>query len=185
MNRAHNDVLEVWLEAGAGNCSYRDFAIWLVRRSMEIWRSAPARGASELDWSLVRAATIVPALVFVHSFFDYPLRTEAMMATIAFACALLVEPPIELQTADASESRLRQKGRDLATGPCQPPRQLFHCQASSLANRLRNPGGSSPPPGGTMGCGHRMARCLVEIVKLGQKLKQPRLASRSKLEACG
>src|SRR5690606_6947959 len=28
----------------------------------------------------------------VHSLFDYPLRTSAMMAVAAFACALLVAP---------------------------------------------------------------------------------------------
>jgi O-antigen ligase len=93
VNRAHNDVLEVWLETGAvGLVLMGLFAIWFVRRAVQIWRSAPAQ-AREIDWSLARAATIVVALVILHSFVDYPLRTGAMMAVMAFACALLVEPP--------------------------------------------------------------------------------------------
>ena len=95
VNRAHNDLLEVWLEAGVlGLALIGLFVIWLVRRSVEIWRSAPAPGASQLDWSLVRAATIVPALLLAHSLVDFPLRTGAMMAIMAFACALLIESPV-------------------------------------------------------------------------------------------
>jgi O-antigen ligase len=94
-NHAHNDVLELWLNAGAvGLVLIGMFVVWLALRSVEIWRSAPTRGASELDWTLARAATIVAALLIAHSFVDYPLRTGAMMAVMAFACALLIEPPI-------------------------------------------------------------------------------------------
>ena len=106
VNRAHNDILEVWLEAGVlGLALIGLFVIWLVRRSVEIWRSAPAPGASELDWSLVRAATIVPALVLVHSLVDFPLRTGAMMAIMAFACALLIEPPVGAECTEGVKRR--------------------------------------------------------------------------------
>jgi O-antigen ligase len=94
VNRAHNDILELSLETGVlGLVLMGLFAAWLVRRSVEIWRSAPAEGANELDWSIARAATIVAALIVAHSFLDYPLRTDAMMAVMALACALLIEPP--------------------------------------------------------------------------------------------
>jgi hypothetical protein len=94
VNRAHNDFLEMWLEAGVlGLILVGLFVIWLLRRSIEIWRSPPAPGASEFDWSLVRAATMVPALLLAHSLVDFPLRTGAMMSIMAFACALLIEPP--------------------------------------------------------------------------------------------
>jgi O-antigen ligase len=94
-NHAHNDLLELWLNTGAvGLVLVGMFVIWLALRSVEIWRGAPPPEASELDWSLARAATIVVALLVAHSFVDYPLRTGAMMAIMAFACALLIEPPI-------------------------------------------------------------------------------------------
>ena len=92
VNRAHNDFLEMWLETGIlGVALLALFVIWLVRRSVEIWRSAPALGTSQLDWSLIRAATIIPALLLAHSLVDFPLRTGAIMAIMAFACALLIE----------------------------------------------------------------------------------------------
>lgn len=94
-NRAHNDVVEAWLESGIFALILMGmFLTWFVLRSVAIWRSRPPPGASELDWSLARAATIVIGLVLVHSFVDYPLRTGAMMAIVAFACALLVEPAV-------------------------------------------------------------------------------------------
>ena len=133
-------LLEMWLETGVlGLALIGLFVIWLVRRSVEIWRSAPAPGASQLDWSLVRAATIVPALILAHSLVDFPLRTGAMMAIMAFACALLIEPPIGCETEDASEpqastaTRTRPRDRHRASRP----RQLLHSATSrAFANRV-------------------------------------------------
>jgi O-antigen ligase len=99
-NHAHNDAVEVWLETGmVGLVLMGLFVIWLVLRSVDIWRSAPPLGAREIDWSLARAATIVVALIVAHSFVDYPLRTGAMMAIMSFACALLIEPPVGAEDA--------------------------------------------------------------------------------------
>ena len=94
VNRAHNDALELLLEAGVlGLVVMGVFLVWLVRRSVEVWRSAPPHGAAELDLSLARSATLVAGLLVVHSLVDYPLRTTAMMVVMAFACGLLLEPP--------------------------------------------------------------------------------------------
>ena len=106
VNHAHNDILEVWLETGVlGLVLMGLFAVWLVRRSVAIWRSTPPDGASDLDWSLARAATIVIGLIIAHSFVDYPLRTGAMMAIMAFACALLIEPPVGAEAGTGRGSR--------------------------------------------------------------------------------
>jgi hypothetical protein len=94
VNHAHNDILELWLEAGAiGLVLMTLFVLWLTWRSVEIWRKPPAFEADALDKSLACASTIVVALILAHSVVDYPLRTGAMMAIMAFACALLVESP--------------------------------------------------------------------------------------------
>jgi O-antigen ligase len=92
VNRAHNDLLELWLEAGvAGPGLVAVFLAWLVVRSLKLWRrNAPG---AELDLALARAGTIVAVLLVAHSLVDYPLRTGAMMAIMAFACALLTPPP--------------------------------------------------------------------------------------------
>jgi len=100
-NRAHNDVVEAWLETGVfGLILMGLFVSWLLLRSMAVWRTPPPPGASDLDWSLARASTVVIGLVLAHSFVDYPLRTGAMMAIMVFACALLIEPPAGAEAGD-------------------------------------------------------------------------------------
>jgi len=107
VNHAHNDVLEVWLEAGVAGAALGGlFAIWLMLRSVAIWRRDPGPGMLELDRHLARAATIVAALLVAHSFVDYPLRTGALMALMAFACALLLQQPIGAERKDKAEKDL-------------------------------------------------------------------------------
>jgi O-antigen ligase len=118
VNHAHNDLLELWLETGVvGIVLMGLFATWLVLRSMKVWRRAPL-GAREIDQSLARAATLIIGLVIIHSFLDYPLRTDAMMAIMAFACALLIKPPSDVAAvaANAGESTMH-KGRQQAPLP--------------------------------------------------------------------
>jgi hypothetical protein len=92
-NRAHNDLLELWLESGVlGIALMGIFAAWFIAVSLKIWRRSP-EGAGTIDASLARAATLIILLLVAHSFVDYPLRTGAMMAIMAFACALLIVPP--------------------------------------------------------------------------------------------
>jgi O-antigen ligase len=92
INHAHNDFLEVWLETGfLGMALIGAFVIALGFRAVELWWRPPDK-ASELDRLLMRAATLAIALVIAHSVVEYPLRTGAIMAIFAFACALLIEP---------------------------------------------------------------------------------------------
>lgn len=95
VNRAHDDVLEVLLEAGALGAILMSlfFAGWLYK-SLNLWRQV-AREGEEVHLTLARAASIIVGLLMVHSFLDYPLRTELMMAVLAFSCALLIDPPIK------------------------------------------------------------------------------------------
>jgi O-antigen ligase len=133
-NRAHNDLLEVWLETGAvGLVLMAIFLIWLVRKSVQVWRGAPQQGR-DIDLSLARAATVVIALLLAHSVVDYPLRTGAIMAVIAFACALLIEPSPSLAIEDrgapqGARERIRHRSARPAavaapTPPCSTPSWL-------------------------------------------------------------
>jgi O-antigen ligase len=91
VNHAHDDILELWLETGIfGIALMGAFAAWFVSRAAKIWRFGSV-GENEFDRSLARAATIAVALIITHSFLDYPLRTAAMTAILAFACGLMVE----------------------------------------------------------------------------------------------
>ncbi len=93
VNHAHNDIVQLLLEAGApGALLMLAAGLWLTWRMTQIWRQPPA-GVSDLDQGLARAATLMLLLIAIHSFVDYPLRTGAMLAVTAFAMALLVPPP--------------------------------------------------------------------------------------------
>jgi O-antigen ligase len=102
-NRAHDDFLEFWLEAGAlGIVLMIAFAIWFLSRTVSLWRQKSSRGR-DLDRTLARGATLVVALLVAHSAVDYPLRTAALMAIFAFACGLLITPPDGLGRENAEE----------------------------------------------------------------------------------
>jgi hypothetical protein len=66
---------------------------------------------SAFDCTLGRAATVVIGLLLAHSFVDYPMRTEAIMAVFAVSCALLMEPlrPAESAVRSAIRSAARRK----------------------------------------------------------------------------
>jgi O-antigen ligase len=116
-NRAHNDVLELWLESGAAGLALMTvFVAWFLMRAFALWRRSPY-GVREIDAALPRAATLVVGLLIAHSCVDYPLRTGAMMAIFAFACALLIAPPPTARRAETSEAGAERADR----GPARPP----------------------------------------------------------------
>jgi O-antigen ligase len=130
INHAHDDILELWLETGIfGIALMAAFAAWFVSRAAKIWRLGSV-GANEFDRSLSRAATIAVALIVTHSFLDYPLRTAAMTAILAFACGLMVET-LDVD-ARAKERRVRPS---------------FDTAAQGAAPRLTavSPAAASPP----------------------------------------
>jgi O-antigen ligase len=91
-NHAHNDFLELWLEAGVPGAAVLALCvIWLLRQTIRVWR-AGSRDTPSVDVLLARAASLAIGLVVAHSLFDYPLRTAAMMTLVAFCCALLTPP---------------------------------------------------------------------------------------------
>ncbi len=103
-NHAHNDYLELWLEAGlAGAVLLGLFLAWLAVRTTGVWIQLAAAGAD-----LAAAASLTLLLLLAHSAVDYPLRTEALAVLFAFACAALArgaatEPPVA-STRPAPES---------------------------------------------------------------------------------
>lgn len=84
-NEAHNDFLQIWLEAGwFGAGLLIAFTAWYGRRSWAAWR-----GGASPERNLQRAASIAIGLILAHSFVDYPLRTETMMVFFALCCGIL------------------------------------------------------------------------------------------------
>jgi O-antigen ligase len=106
-NHAHNDYLEVALELGLpGMLLMLAFLLWWARRTMKLWTD-DFEGAA-----LARAATVVIGLALLHSLADYPLRTAAIAALFAAACAMLVPPAARpdrprVQPEDGEDKPLR------------------------------------------------------------------------------
>jgi len=83
VNNAHNDYLEFVLETGLAGilliCGL--FAWWFVQ-TKQIWSSVNPD-------LLPRAATIASAAILAHSIVDYPLRTAAISAVLAFCLGVM------------------------------------------------------------------------------------------------
>ncbi len=93
-NHAHNDLLEMWLETGlVGPTLLILFLIWLTRKGIAVF-AKPNSDLLPVDRALLRASILIILLLLAHSLVDYPLRTSAMTALFAFACGLLIDPPV-------------------------------------------------------------------------------------------
>jgi O-antigen ligase len=98
-NHAHNDYVEFVLELGiAGLLLILAFIAWWAMALVRVWRSEVPGAA------MARAASVAIGVVLLHSIVDYPIRTTAIAAVVAFACALLVPAPRrEAETTDAED----------------------------------------------------------------------------------
>lgn len=132
-NRAHNDVLEMFLENGVfGVVLLALFVAWLLHRLWTIWmHSMP--GATPLDRRLTLASAVALILLLMHSLVDYPLRTAAMMALAAVFCSFLSLP--------ASVPKPREGGND---GRTKRSREVMPAERETVA---AGPGGAKAPAG--------------------------------------
>jgi O-antigen ligase len=89
VNHAHDDWLELWLEAGIPALALAvGFFMWLGSAGLRAWRAT----ASNLDGHFARAGSIAIGLLMLHSFVDYPLRSAAIMTIFALSCGFLTAP---------------------------------------------------------------------------------------------
>ncbi len=110
-NRAHDDFAELLLETGLiGAGLLVAFLGWFSWRSYRAWRARPSDG-HWVEPLLERAASLVIALLLLHSLVDYPLRTTALSAIFAFFCAILAAPAEPSDDWPLLERRQRQSGR--------------------------------------------------------------------------
>lgn len=108
VNHAHNDYLEVVLEAGLpGLVALFAFFVWLAIAAYRGWRPGPA-GRPDM---LRRFALVSIAVIVLHSTVDYPLRQMSLETIFAFCCALLVargegSPPLRAPGAKRRSIRI-------------------------------------------------------------------------------
>jgi O-antigen ligase len=94
VNHAHNDYLEIALEAGIpGILLVAAFLLWWISRSLPIWRSATVD-------RYALAGSIASGAILVHSLVDYPLRTAALSAIMAASLALMARPRPRQEESD-------------------------------------------------------------------------------------
>ncbi|MGE5567069.1 MAG: O-antigen ligase family protein [Parcubacteria group bacterium] len=104
VNAAHNDYLQLALEGGwAAIVVTAVFLGWLAWRSSKAWR----RGGGD-QTRLARAATVMAALLAMHSAVDYPARTLAIASVLALVCAIL---------ASSRKASVDEVSADAANGP--------------------------------------------------------------------
>jgi hypothetical protein len=90
VNHAHNELPQLLLESGIiGVALLGGFSAWLIAAALRVWRRDNREG-SMTDRALARAASLIIILLALHSFVDFPLRTSALMAVFALACAMLI-----------------------------------------------------------------------------------------------
>jgi len=90
LNHAHDDYLELWLEAGVvGVAAVAVFALWWARASLAAWLAIWRRKATTL---LPAGASASIGLMLLHSAVDYPLRTVALSTVLAFCCGVICRP---------------------------------------------------------------------------------------------
>lgn len=96
INHAHNDVLELWLEAGwPFVVVFSAFVLWLAWLGARLWRGRLLSLPQE-PLFVARLAFVSVLLLVAHSALDYPLRTTAMMTVFSMLlaqCSALVLPP--------------------------------------------------------------------------------------------
>lgn len=100
-NHAHNDFLEIVLDAGLPGLLLLVAALtWWGWASVRAWRAAPGPGGM-----LPRLGSAMLLLVFVASLFDYPARTPLIMAMVVIAAVWLCDRPDDGHGASALPRR--------------------------------------------------------------------------------
>ena len=86
VNHAHNDYLEIAMEAGVpGLLLLALFLFWWTRRAKLMWKPHAADPFGQ-------AAAIASAALLLHSLVDFPLRMPALSVILAACIALMAQP---------------------------------------------------------------------------------------------
>ena len=130
LNHVHNDYIEVWLEYGIVGVLLIAAALWLwLSCAPSLWRLGS--DASDLQ----RAAFVAIGVAAAHSLVDYPVRTAAISALLAYVTALMVSPAAAPVAAVTSVRPKRSSRRD----DPRAPHTVIHID-------LADSGESLPPP---------------------------------------
>ena len=106
LNHAHNDLLEILVEAGiAGAVLLVAAGLALAARSWSL-----IRAKRTTDTGIALGGVAMLTLMLLHSLVDYPMRMHAIAAVAGLAIALFVAPPQKREAPSSDRSRQRRKG---------------------------------------------------------------------------
>jgi len=109
--RAHNDYLELGLEAGLlGYLALALVAVCLARMAWTSWRERP-----QADRSPIAFAITALTIIALHSVLDYPLRSLAISCLAGVAAGLLSRIPQDRPGRGAPGQRIGHPGREFAS----------------------------------------------------------------------
>lgn len=91
VNHAHNDFLEIWLELGVPG-------VILIGAFVALFVKQLLTSVSVDQRPLHYAAAAGIAILFLHSLFDYPVRTYSLMVALGYMCGLLFPPAATVGT---------------------------------------------------------------------------------------
>jgi O-antigen ligase len=92
VNHAHNEYIQIAIEAGLLGCAVAALLIaLLVRSGLAAWRGLRIDPKSQ-PWQLSVLGLAIILLILMHSTVDYPLRRPALAALFAFALGLVLRP---------------------------------------------------------------------------------------------
>jgi len=129
-NRAHDDLAEILLETGLiGGGLLLAFFAWFGRKAYLAWAQT-VTDESRSQLMLERAATLILALLLLHSLVDYPLRTTALGSIFAFFCAVLAAPAQPSHKGgSAGERQVRRQRSHPSYGISTPPAERWGSNA--------------------------------------------------------
>jgi hypothetical protein len=85
INAAHNDYAQVWLETGLPGLAVAGLAAWAIFRAVRVGLHGDA-AELRLLWS----GLLGLAVLLIHSFVDYPLRTPALIAIAGLLAGIVL-----------------------------------------------------------------------------------------------
>lgn len=118
LNHAHNDLLEIVVEAGIAGALL--LATAAVAMGGRFWSLLRAKRTT--DTGLALGGLAILTLMLLHSLVDYPLRMQALAAVAGLAIALFVAPP-QMREAPKSQKRSRQRRKGFASSSFRGPSQ--------------------------------------------------------------
>jgi O-antigen ligase len=109
IDQAHNDFLELWVDAGWPGILVAVIVLaFLARRMVGVWVASGREAGGGAD-NLARAGSLICLVLILHSAVDYPLGVEALAVMFALGAGLVLFGGAGEAASQPSRSRRRRR----------------------------------------------------------------------------